>query len=133
MRKSTFRKNIVSIVFCLIFVGTIVIPGAIAKSTQNSIQSNNNQSCYSPTNVQFCFGFIHDIYTIRIGEQIIGYGFHARDVICTTRISRIPVFHHFNNGEELSINAKYFGKFHCVMILPDFNEIWFICAWSFIK
>lgn len=133
MRKSTLRINTVPIVFCLIFIGTIVIPGTIAQPTQNSIQSNNNQSCDNPTNVRFCFGFIRDIYEIKSDHEIIGYGFHAGNVVCTTRTSGIPVFHHFYNGEELSINVKYIGTFHCSMILPDFKEIWFICAWSFIR
>ncbi len=133
MRTSTLRINAISIVLCLIFIGTIVIPGTIAKSTQNLIQSDNNQTCYTPTSVHFCFGFIDDIHTIRNGDEIIGYEFQATDVICTTRTSGIPVFHHFYSREELSINAKYIGKFDCIMILPDFNEIWFICAWSFIR
>ncbi len=124
MRKLSLSLKVVSIILCVIFIGTIVIPGMNVEQIDNLTQSNDLKS------IHFCFGFVRDVRTTQNDDEIIGYQFLATCVICSTRISGIPVFHYYHNNEELSINEKYIGKLKCVMVLPDFRETWFVCVWS---
>jgi len=79
-----------------------------------------------PTWVKFCCGRISDRQVVTFGYGIIGFGFHARNLICIINFNDKPLFHHFKNDEVLAIsNCLFFGiiteNFICAFSLSKFD------------
>jgi hypothetical protein len=134
MKNNIFEKGLVcGIIF--LFLSISIIPIASSLSTEklnfdSQVINTTLNGPYNPTWVRSCFGFVIDVWPIISENKTVGYWFYAGDVICTTKTSGKPIFHHFHNREELAISEPVRGIFKCVMIYPDFKELWFICVRS---